>query len=270
MVGEILRNARERQKLTIKDVEHGTSIRAIYIEAIENGEYDKLPGEVYTKGFIKNYGNFLMLDGEGLLRQFVNEISSNPVVDDDIPDEEVVAAPVENTRTNNLKITELENPNLKIRKKNSGSNSNAIIAAAVIIVALISGGLWYSTKNSDGENSNPTVQVVKNEEKNISDVDKIPQEPTPAVPAGASPAPVFEGVNLQANFTDQCWTRVTVDGVVVYEGMIAGGQSHSWQGKEKISIRVGNAGAVEFVQNGQTLGVMGAGGEVLERTFTNK
>ena len=75
MVGDILRRERERQELTIQDVEQGTSIRAVYIEALENGEYDKLPGEVYAKGFIKNYGNFLELNGEDLVRQFIAEIT---------------------------------------------------------------------------------------------------------------------------------------------------------------------------------------------------
>ena len=44
MVGYTLRQERERQNLSISDIEQGTSIRALYIEAIENGEYDKLPG----------------------------------------------------------------------------------------------------------------------------------------------------------------------------------------------------------------------------------
>ena len=84
MVGDILRRERERQKLSVKDIEHGTSIRALYIEAIENGEYDKLPVTVYAKGFIKNYGNFLKLEGEALSRQFAAEISptSQPVASD--------------------------------------------------------------------------------------------------------------------------------------------------------------------------------------------
>ena len=54
MIGDTLRQERERQELTVQDVEHGTSIRSIYIEALENGDYDKLPGVVYAKGFVKN------------------------------------------------------------------------------------------------------------------------------------------------------------------------------------------------------------------------
>ena len=48
MVGYTLRQERERQNLSINDIEQGTSIRALYIEAIEAGEYDKLPGTIYA------------------------------------------------------------------------------------------------------------------------------------------------------------------------------------------------------------------------------
>ena len=79
MVGDILRRERERQNLTIKDIEQATSIRGLYIEAIEKSENDKLPGEVYTRGFIKNYANFLKLDAESLVRQYRDEVSPVPL-----------------------------------------------------------------------------------------------------------------------------------------------------------------------------------------------
>ena len=69
MLGDILRKERERQNLTVKDVERDTSIRGLYISAIENGEYDLLPGEVYLKGFIRSYAEYLKLDGAALLQQ---------------------------------------------------------------------------------------------------------------------------------------------------------------------------------------------------------
>ena len=82
MVGYTLRQERERQELSIEDIEQGTSIRALYIEAIEDGEYDKLPGTVYTKGFIKNYPptspNFLPRRRRKLLPKTPNRIPINP------------------------------------------------------------------------------------------------------------------------------------------------------------------------------------------------
>ncbi|HWQ60800.1 MAG TPA: helix-turn-helix domain-containing protein, partial [Negativicutes bacterium] len=69
-VGEILRAEREKQGLTVKDIEKSTSIRALYIQAIEDGKYDVLPGEVYLKGFMRNYASFLGLDAKNLLEVY--------------------------------------------------------------------------------------------------------------------------------------------------------------------------------------------------------
>ena len=280
MIGEVLRKARERKGLTVKDIEHGTSIRSLYIEAIENGDYDKLPGEVYTKGFIKNYGNFLELDGEALVRQFVGEISSSEEIIAESSVEDVVAEkkPAESAKSGNFKITELKDTNVSIRKKESKkSNSNTLIVAAVVLIAAIGGLMWSSagTPRSEDIAMNEPTPIQTELEAPDKGTKQIAQTPSPVSATAATPASAAvpsqpNGVNLQANFTDQCWARVRVDGAVVYEGMISAGQSLNWQGNERINIRIGNAGAVELIQNGQALGVMGANGEVLERTFTKK
>ena len=73
MVGELLRKEREKQNLSIADVEKETSISQKYLVALEKGEYESLPGDVYTKGFIRNYSKFLGINGDELLAQFASE-----------------------------------------------------------------------------------------------------------------------------------------------------------------------------------------------------
>jgi len=139
MTGETLRKERERQKLTIQDIEQGTSIRSAYIEALENGDYDKLPGEVYAKGFVKNYANFLNLDAEKLAKDFSAEISQT--VSDEVSEisdvEEKITA--ENKKADKLKITEIQSPNVKVRDSESSSSSNLTIIAAVFLIAIFAG-----------------------------------------------------------------------------------------------------------------------------------
>jgi hypothetical protein len=65
-VGSILRAARNRRKVDLSEVEAATRIRARFLRAIENEEWDVLPGGVYTRGFIRTYAAFLGLDGERL------------------------------------------------------------------------------------------------------------------------------------------------------------------------------------------------------------
>ena len=68
-LGEELRRERVRRNLTFKDVEQVLHIKTTYLEAIEDGNYDIIPGQVYVKGFIRNYGNYLDLDGDRLVKE---------------------------------------------------------------------------------------------------------------------------------------------------------------------------------------------------------
>jgi cytoskeletal protein RodZ len=66
-LGEVLRGAREAKGADLPRVERETKIRAKYLSALERGEYRELPGPVYTKGFLRNYGLYLSLDPEYLV-----------------------------------------------------------------------------------------------------------------------------------------------------------------------------------------------------------
>ena len=66
-LGEVLRAAREAKGVDLPRVERETKIRERYLSALERGEYRELPGSVYTKGFLRNYGAYLGLDPEYLI-----------------------------------------------------------------------------------------------------------------------------------------------------------------------------------------------------------
>ena len=73
-IGEVLRLAREQQGLTLQDVSDALNIKREYLEALEKDEYDAIPGAVFVKGFLRNYGNFLELDGIALAREYKENI----------------------------------------------------------------------------------------------------------------------------------------------------------------------------------------------------
>jgi cytoskeletal protein RodZ len=66
-LGEVLRTARESKGVDVARVERDTKIRTRYLSALERGDYRDLPGAVYTKGFLRNYGLYLGLDPEYLI-----------------------------------------------------------------------------------------------------------------------------------------------------------------------------------------------------------
>jgi cytoskeleton protein RodZ len=69
-IGEVLREARRRREIDLAEVEEATRIRPRYLRAIEDEEWDVLPGGVYTRGFIRTYGAFLGLDGDRLAEDY--------------------------------------------------------------------------------------------------------------------------------------------------------------------------------------------------------
>ena len=280
MLGTTLREERERQNLSVNDIEQGTSIRALYIEAIENGEYDKLPGEVYTRGFVKNYANFLGLEGDAFARQFTAELHGAPPA----PPVQTPVTPSlvpENSSTGNLNFNPPPVPEPKVEvkpakpakpvkkqqvstsidEKNHGS-SGKLVVAAVVIIAALAGGAWSflsGTDDGDVAKVNPPAQTQP--------VQPVQQQ-TPV--ANANPAPKSDSVKIDAKFVDRCWTLVTVDGNVVLEGVVEAGENLSWEGKNSVNLRLGNAGAVDLTENGKNLGIQGGIGEVVDKTFTKQ
>ncbi len=65
-IGPTLREARNRRKVDLSQIEAAIKIRVRYLQAMENEEWDALPGGAYTRGFIRTYASYLGLDGDRL------------------------------------------------------------------------------------------------------------------------------------------------------------------------------------------------------------
>ncbi len=76
-VGDVLKQEREKKFYTLDEIEKATKIRKELLEALEQGQYQKLPPTTFIQGFIKNYGKFLGLNTEKLLAIFRREFSEN-------------------------------------------------------------------------------------------------------------------------------------------------------------------------------------------------
>jgi cytoskeletal protein RodZ len=68
-VGDLLRQRRKEMNLSLKEAENATSIRMGYLQALEDGEMNKLISPIYAQGFFKQYASFLGMDGEQLVRE---------------------------------------------------------------------------------------------------------------------------------------------------------------------------------------------------------
>jgi len=148
-VGELLKASRLRLGHDLRFVAQTLHIRYIYLEAIEAGRYEKLPGAVYVAGFMRSYADFLGLDSDEVVRRSKDEISSQSV-----NAELVFPVPI----------------------PESSVPGSAIVLVGVVIFFLVYGG-WYASTNNDDlvDDSIPSVpehlssKDNKNKEKGISE-----------------------------------------------------------------------------------------------------
>ena len=257
MIGDLLRRERERQNLSIKDIEKATSIRALYIDAIEKGEYKTLPGEVYAKGFVRNYANYLKLNANEIVNAFNEEMHPQEELQDAAGSSSAEEARQEQSAERNReeyrgpKITSLES--YPMEKKSHGVRNALMMAAAVFVVAFAA----LIAFGGDEEPSTPAPRAKTQTQQGQKQTE-------------AAPKPAADGVEMKLSFTDRCWTEVVVDGKTEFEGTAEKGKVLTLKGKDKVRITAGNAGALNYSLNGKDMGAIGQKGEVVEKTFTKE
>jgi cytoskeleton protein RodZ len=133
-IGNSLREARLRRKIELPQVEQATKIRAKYLRALEDEQFDVLPSEIYVKGFLRAYADYLGLDGQ----LYVDEFNSRFVAGEDHELRPRRAA---------------ERPRRRRRRLETALVLLALGAAAVVTVVVISA--WSSSSNT------PAAHAVK-------------------------------------------------------------------------------------------------------------
>lgn len=268
MLGDLLRETRKQKNLSLEDVEKGTNIRKLYIKSIEDGNYEKLPGEVFLKGFIKTYGKFLGLDSQQLINQYKSEKNAttatveNTAVSESqsssIPIKETVETttttekPVKTVEKNIPKLNSFE-ANQEFLQPHKSNNKKNIFIIILILIIIIGGAIFFLSSQETSDNKAP----VHTTEQQTPQAQEAPQ----------APAPVINEAQVKANFTEDCWTEVKVDGNVVLSETVKKGANLEWKGTKQIDITVGNAGAVDITFNNQTIGKLGDIGAVVTKSF---
>lgn len=277
-IGETLKSAREAKGLSLQQAEDDTKIRKRYLQALEDGEYEIIPGRVYAKGFLRNYAGYLGLNQEEIMMEF--KLLSLPVKE-------------------NYQGPKME-PGFTKRRSNGRSDKRAylvtVLVAVMAIVTLVVFNSLYKDRDTglndtgqtpgteQGEvnknNSDKPDNKPANEQVNQSAYNPGSMNPANGSTQGTTPAPgappdgqastPLGNVNITLNGKDEvCWTRVTVDGVVKFTGNINPGESKTFTGSGKIIVRLGKAKAVEVIHNGQNLGILGTNSNPITREFTS-
>lgn len=236
--GEILRAEREKRGLSLTEVEAATKIRAKYLEALENDDYQEIPGEIYRIGFLRNYARYLGLDSDALVESY-KSLSGDQVASATPP------SLTEQLKEQSEEVSE-KDPFSALRwRRRLG------IAALIAVFALIVLALAHSVPR-EREEPAPPPPVTEEEERKEPPVEEIQEQEV-----------VLELVCRQV-----CWVRVVADGEESFSGNLQPGDKKTFRAKESIKIRLGNAGGVDIFYNGEKQPPAGGIGEVVDKEFT--
>lgn len=86
-IGQKLRNARIKKGYTIDDLQQITKIQKRYLIAIEEGQFDHLPGDFYVRAFIKQYSDAVGISSDELLEEYKAEIPNSQPSQESAPEE---------------------------------------------------------------------------------------------------------------------------------------------------------------------------------------
>ncbi|MBM7868406.1 DUF4115 domain-containing protein [Heliobacterium gestii] len=293
-LGLVLRQAREQKQLSLRQVETDTNIRLAYLTALEEGNYDLLPGRVYGVGFMRSYAKYLGLDPAPLIEAMKHDWKS----------EEEEAPPVTEEKENEYSaprpggIVKYAGYGLAVaaiaglvfvsasmpgsdRNDNKGRADNGVaINGAKPPATVTSESLPGVQGAATPEGSSPPTSMTESATtaggSPGDSTANVPQasngESAPGVPAVApAPSPAARGVAVTLRvLQDKCWMSVSQDGQMAYEGTAAVGDAMTFTGKDKINVVLGNAGAVEVILNGKSLGTLGDVGQVIKEEFVPK
>ena len=145
-IGDKLRSAREAKKLSIEDIEKATKIQGRYLTAIEQNDFEKLPGDFYVRAFIRQYAQVVGLDGKKLLGEYHQEVPKaepDEYVEDSIDNK---SEEVQKTTNSKKKIWQTYLPRI-------------IVGLGVIAIVLIC-YVVYAHFSSTGNQNNDTTSDV--------------------------------------------------------------------------------------------------------------
>lgn len=290
-IGAYLSHIRQDQARSLEEISTKTFIPVRTLRALEAGKYEILPEPVFIQGFIRRYGDALGLDGKALAQEFPMETLP--------PEPELV--PYEEPEPRPRRRRERQSPP-SIDRSNAHSNGDSddraerpaaqpgrlsvIVPAALVGLAVLGGlGYWLSHLGT-AKTSSVAVQQT-------TSAPKTAPAASAANPSTAKPAPAAVGsesatsglaaaalssranaagknapVTVDISLTGRCWLQVKVDDELKFEGTLDKGSQRRWEGKEKVTVLAGNAGAVQIAHNQSAAKVMGNVGSVQEVTYT--
>ncbi|MFZ1804691.1 MAG: RodZ domain-containing protein [Nitrospira sp.] len=295
-VGEFFKQVRETKGLTVDEVASKTRIRTDFVKALEDGNFAKLPDQVFAKGFVRSYARSLGLDEEDAIHRFIQSAGSFYEKQDE---------------RERLKVRQIEED--RKRQSNRKAVTIAISIAVLTLIFLLSreqSSVFRRGAAEQGSATKRTTQSAKDIPASTArelerpaevskqtempagapktTIDTLPRQEPVTSASGASrsePETVLTaspgsdgplaGIALNATesvvdgqlaldleATELSWVVVQIDNGSPQESLLRPGEKAHWKGQDQFILTLGNAGGVKAELNGKPQKPFGPSGKV--------
>lgn len=285
--GERMRREREMRGITLEAISEKTKITTRTLKALEKDEFDKLPGGIFNKGFVRSYAQFLGMNEEKVLKEFVAAAGD--------PDQPLPDPPVKRQEV------------IQLRERRSWTG----VVLAVVATAIVIGAGWKVAPRMRRVAGAALSRVLKAKTESVhnsslayasntpSDSQKQPGSMTPSSPENgatgsaqpqlqtATLQPASQTVNgttsapalVQASATTRnerffilvkavkpAWVSITADGKPAIEGVLK--KKKKIHAYSQVVLTTNNAGALAISRNGMPLARLGEEDQQTTVTYT--
>jgi len=254
--------------------DRATRIRRHNLEAIENDEWSKLPSQVFIKGFLKSYAEFLGLNKETVIHHYLRTSS------------------FEKTTPEALKKTRLQSGRpyliivisalalafivalIYLNKRNISITDKAFQHLGTQSLGKKMEGIAEKEDNNQQDEREKEILLLEDEvvveEVNKTTLKSKPIDDTIVLEDSTIPMKreeekksLLPRLILTANVKSRTWISISIDDTSVNEYLFQPGQTPRWTAEKGFNILVGNAAGIEFSLNGKEVGNLGAQGQVV-------
>jgi hypothetical protein len=234
--GAWLRQQREMREITLREISDATKISLRYLEALELERFDLLPARVFARGFLRQYARYVGLDPDEAVNRLLVAEKGEGGDDED-----------EGERTAARRWSPVGAP--------PGAWKNVVLVAglAALLLGLVFLVPWLIERldSRDGAQAPPPGVALP---------ETFGERPAPPPEPGRETFGAPLAVTL--DFRENCWVEASVDGEPRVAEMRVQGESLQLQAEERVTLRLGNAGAVDVEVNGRPFDLRASPGEV--------
>jgi cytoskeletal protein RodZ len=258
-LGKRLREHREANGITLEEIERVSNISLTYLRALEEGQYHTLPASTFTIGFLKQYARCVGLDPEEVVLQY---------------------RMVTERQTGSFQERSIEKSGWR-QKRSIWILAGSLFFLFILWVALYPGPEMNGERVRAIRMPRTSLQEMKKEQlkkelglgevsrnEDSSREEDAGREGSAQGSGGQGKAPSQGGeieVILQA--IGETWVQINLDGESGYRRDLAPGDRHSCRAKDKVKLRIGNAGGLRIFYNGKVYENLGKKGDVVHISF---